>query len=1159
MRDPLEFRSIRGRLTFWFFLVALLPLLAFGIILVEQRSRFLKQEAFSKLAAIRDLKIRSIERWLEDSIGDMRILATGENAAMIDTAVEPNRNPEILNRLRDNLKSFMLHDGRYLEILVLHPVTGKVVTSTDIRREGEDYSSSPNYSEPLRRKDLFIYDIHMSTRDNRLSMCFAQPVFGTKPSGKEIVGIVVADVNTNDLNDLLQNRIGMGTTGETLIVNHDVLALNRLRWYENAPLKLKIEAEPAVRAAKGQRGVVETLDYRGEPVLAAHGYIPVTRWGFVAKQDQSEIYGPIYRLYLTAAMLLLCCLAGTYLLAYALARSLARPIVALKDTAGRIEQGDWQSRSSIIRKDEFGALANSINTLASRIESQLKVKEAEKEVSEAITSSTDLQSFGLNLLTTLMNVTGSYVGAMFVRSCEGKYILQEGIGLDPQVVSPFDPLTREGLLGQVLVTRKMAHIRTVPEDTVFTYRTVAGVAWPREMIVLPLVVREEVAAILVLATLHRVSPESLEVFHKISANLDIAFANLLANEETRRLARELRLQNQELEAQAVELVQQSAELNRQAEMLKNQNVELEHQSARLQEANRLKGEFLSNMSHELRTPLNSVLALSRVLIMDAATKLSPDEAGYLEIIERNGKHLLALINDILDLAKIEAGKTTLSMATFSLGATLDNILKSLEALAKEKGISLSLTLDGQLSEITSDEGRVHQILQNIIGNAIKFTHKGGVKVVGSRQDHRVVVEVIDTGIGIAEKDLPFIFDEFRQVDGSVSRAYGGTGLGLAIASKTARLLGGQITVESLLNQGSSFKLVLPVDLADMDRKKDDGPIDELEPWSARNLTIPAAWTTTGVQTGDKSIAGKRLLLVEDNQDAVIQIKIVLEQEGLQVDVVNGGEEALRYMQTTIPNGIILDLMMPGMDGFTVLEKLRGTSATAHLPVLILTAKDLSVEDLSKLSANNVQQLVQKGDVNKEGLVKRVKSLLGHDGNPPEDKLLMDDDLSPHEPEPGRQELPARPLERREIPNASRDAPAPDQRTWRISGDKARVLIIEDNPDNLATFRAILKHKFDLLEATDGQQGLSLTRACQPHLILLDMALPRMDGSALVAELKNDPATKHIPIVALTAQAMKGDREKILAAGCDDYVAKPVEVAPLIQTVEKWTGGGGHCP
>jgi len=612
--------------------------------------------------------------------------------------------------------------------------------------------------------------------------------------------------------------------------------------------------------------------------------------------------------------------------------------------------------------------------------------------------------------------------------------------------------------------------------------------------------------------LKKYSAESLDILNRAWNLINASYANLSASVKTRRLAEDLKKTNQQLEAQSEELQAQSEEIQQASMEMEKQNVELEYQSRQVEEADRLKSEFLSNMSHELRTPLNSVMALSRVLIRQAGGKLSEEELNFLEIIDRNGKKLLGLINDILDLAKIESGRMDMSSKLFPIGSAIETVIERLEPIAEEKGIEINREIPDNLPQIKSDEVRVDQILQNLVGNAVKFTKKGFVTVLVHSDAEHIHIAVADTGIGISKKDLPYIFQEFRQVDGTTARQYEGTGLGLAIAYKAAWVLGGDLTVESVLGKGTKFTLILPIKRP------------EITPDAASFAPhLLADIEKTGRHSELKQgKAANRILLVEDNEAGIIQVRKILESEGYRVDVANGGQKALDYVKSTIPDGIILDLMMPDVDGFEVLNTIRANKATEKIPVLILTAKDLSPEDLKSLKGNNVRQLIQKGNVAREILLNKVR-------------LMLEE---PSRIEPEEKTRPFEIQKREFSPKVSADG-------------KPTILVVEDNPDNMITMKAVLHYRYNLLEATDGEKGLKIALTERPDLILLDMSLPEMDGFTVAGRIKEDNDARHIPVIALTAMAMKGDREKILKAGCDDYISKPIDAEKVLKKIEDW--------
>jgi len=564
------------------------------------------------------------------------------------------------------------------------------------------------------------------------------------------------------------------------------------------------------------------------------------------------------------------------------------------------------------------------------------------------------------------------------------------------------------------------------------------------------------------------------------------------NEDLTQRSENLTHANRELEAQKTELTSQSAELA-------EQNAELEMQKKLLQEASQLKTNFLSNMSHELRTPLNSVIALSGVLNRRLDKKIPEEEYSYLEVIERNGRHLLSLINDILDISRIESGREEIEITKFNANNLIDDVVSMVYPQAKQKNIELLHKTDGSGLFISNDVNKCRHILQNLIGNAVKFTDKGKVEISAQQIGEKVSISVTDTGIGIAENQLPHIFDEFRQADGSTSRRFGGTGLGLAIAKKYANMLGGTIIVKSVPGSGSEFILELPLQL------KVGNRMVETEATISFNHKTQH---TNHLHVGNS--AAKTILLVEDSEPAIIQMKDILEERGYHLLVAHDGGQALEIIAKTIPDAMILDLMMPGIDGFEVLKTLREAEPTAYIPVLILTAKHITKEELKFLKRNNIHELIQKGDVNRIDLQNAVASMVFPE---PVETLKIE---------------PVLPI---------------------ITG-KPVVLVVEDNPDNLLTVKAVLADDYIVIEATDGVSGIEMAKIHRPDLILMDIGLPGMDGIEAFKVIRKDIKLEHIPVIALTASAMTFDREAILASGVDAYIPKPIDEKVFFNTINE---------
>ncbi len=695
------------------------------------------------------------------------------------------------------------------------------------------------------------------------------------------------------------------------------------------------------------------------------------------------------------------CLATILLLSlivsYVLLRGIKEPLQHLTMAAVHFRQGKMDVRSGYASANEFGELSTAFDDMADAVQTETRVNENAAQLAGMMLRETEVRAFCRELLKALIGHTDSQIAAVyFLNPQKTEFEHFESIGLGAGGRASFSAAARGGEFGAALATGRMQRITDIPEDTRFTFATVGGELRPREIITIPLHSHHETGTVIILACVRGYDKGAVRLLETVRSALTARMNGVLAYQQVREFAERLDRQNRELEAQKEKLAAQADELV-------ERNTELGIQKEQLGEANRLKSVFLSNMSHELRTPLNSVIALSGVLNRRLAGTISEEEFGYLEVIERNGKHLLSLINDILDLSRAEAGREEISLGQFSIRALTAEIVVMLEPQAREKDIALLNQVGDDVPPVTSDPAKFRHILENLVGNAVKFTETGSVEISARRVDDELYVSVRDTGIGIAADELPHIFEEFRQADEGASRKYGGAGLGLAIAAGYATLLHGVITVESTPGQGSTFTLRLPLTLS---------------------------------RPGGAAGQGQCILPVEDSEPAIIQRTDILTGQDYEVRTARNGKEALAQMEKAPP----------------------------------------------------ARRAVRKPRF----------------GQPV-------------------------------------------------------ILVVEDNPDNLGTMRVLLQDSYGVLEAVDGRAGVELARRHVPDLILMDLALPVLDGFAALAEIREDEALRHIPVVAVTARAMKGDREEILARGFDGYISKPVEEELLKKTIRDkmgWKRGVG---
>lgn len=706
---------------------------------------------------------------------------------------------------------------------------------------------------------------------------------------------------------------------------------------------------------------------------------------------------------------------------------------------------------------------------------------------------------------------------------------------------PRDFLLGEGLPGEVALEEKPIYLTKIPEGY-FRISSGSGELTPSALACLPISATGRFIGVLELAALAPLT-EHRDFLEDVANQLGIAMLNASTLQRTVELAAELQAQNEKLEAQneelraqGEELVAQSEEIQSQAEELAAQHEALERKSSEADEANRMKSVFLSNMSHELRTPLNAILGLSRLMRDRASGPLTETQEQYLDVVLRNGTNLLDLINDILDLTRIETGREELRFDKIMLRGFLESLCGNIQSLAVRKGLTCGLNIAPEISTMISDERKLRQILTNLLGNAIKFTEQGAVNLsvtLTATQDNEYIHFVVeDTGIGIPPGYEESIFEPFKQVDGSTTRKYGGSGLGLSICKRLVFLLGGTISVKSQVGAGSVFTITLPMDRRSKQRLPDkewqdrlrhmllpgtrpSGALEVSVPGQEPNLeTIPAE---TGVQAQSRHI-----LLVEDDMIALRELGVHLQQAGYRISFAVNGEIGLSLLEKHRPDLVMLDLHMPVMDGHAFLKEMRGRPHLARIPVLILTAMDLEPAVVNSLPAN-VRGILRKGDISCKDLLEQIKL--------PLDKLFALPNAAP-----AKEEL---------------STSIPPARCKRPTG-KPLVLVAEDNPDNLFFLEEVLAScGHEIIRAKNGREAVEMAKNHAPDLILMDIQMPDMSGLDAITCLRHDQNLKDIPIVAITARAMKGDREKIMAAGCNDYIPKPVDTAILIAMLEKW--------
>ena len=523
-----------------------------------------------------------------------------------------------------------------------------------------------------------------------------------------------------------------------------------------------------------------------------------------------------------------------------------------------------------------------------------------------------------------------------------------------------------------------------------------------------------------------------------------------------------------------------------ARRVAERTADLSSVNAELARAVRLKDDFLANMSHELRTPLNTILGRSEAIQEEIYGPVTPKQAEVLKGLSESGQHLLSLINDILDLSKIEAGRLELIRDNLNVDLLCNACLRMVAQIAVVRHISLNFSLDPTVEIISADERRLKQILVNLLSNAVKFTPEGGrvgLDVRGALSQDAVTFTVWDTGIGIAPDELPKLFQPFVQIDSSLSREYQGTGLGLALVRRLAEAHSGSVAVESMPGKGSRFSITIPWDPAPQQL--------------ARTAIAPAV---------DMSVPKVgQALIVEDSTTAADQIRRYLQELGARAEVVAYGTGAVERAIALQPDVIILDILLPDADGWSVLQQLKAEPRTQAIPVVVVSVVDAPAR-AHELGATG---MVLK-PIDRAALVGVLRNV----------------------------------TERKQPPIV--------ERALVVAGHahRPRVLLAEDNPSNIDTLYDYLQAKgYAVTVARNGAEALIRAQEDRPEVILMDIQMPGMDGLETIQRLRANENTQDLLIIAVTALAMPGDRERCLAAGADEYVRKPVPLRSLVTTIE----------
>lgn len=971
---------------------------------------------------------------------------------------------------------------------------------------------------------------------------------------------------------------------------------------------------------------------------------------------------------------------------------ISRRIELINDIATEISSGNYDVQVEDTGSDALAGIAGSLNRMTqslhvsfNNLKDQQWLQTGIAQLNEIMIGKKELEVLSYHVIEFITSYTDSIQGAFYLRSDEEELKFAAGIAVNQMAKERIH--FGEGIAGQCARSGRQVYLENVPESQILVDFT-GGLIKPASLLAIPVLHESKLKGVIEIAALQTYSTVKLDFLRLAGYNIGMAIHSARDHQRLQELLAETQAQSEELQAQHTELENINAELEAQAEKLQTSEEELRVQQEELQHANqeleersrlleeknelilernleiqaraeelsqstRYKSEFLANMSHELRTPLNSILLLSRLLTENHNSNLNSEQIEYANVIQSSGKGLLTLIDEILDLSKIEAGKMELEYTDIRIPELANELQSLFQPLATEKGIAFTVEQENDLPlSIETDRLRLNQILRNLLSNALKFTKKGSVKMSIQKKDGDFWFTVKDTGIGIPQEKQAIIFEAFQQADGSTRRQYGGTGLGLSISRKLAQLLNGEILLTSETGKGSEFTLILPA--VKNNKIQQPGTTGELAPvrevaekpvitmplrdseFLSPVIPSPVEDDRGSIEQGDKVI-----LIIEDDTAFAKALLDYTRAKGYKGIVAVRGDEGIALAKQYVPLGILLDLQLPVLSGWQVMDELKSDVTTRPIPVHIMSAYQAKTKSLSKGAVDFInkpvafEKLGEMFSKIESALNRHPKKVLIVEENTQHAKALayflsnhhvaseikdtveegikslnkqevdcviLDmgipaqrsyDTLDEVKKTPGLEEVPiiiftGKNLSQNEEVKIKQYADSivvktahsyqrildevslflhlvEENQTERRSYRRTRkvetgevlkgktVLVVDDDVRNIFSLsKSLESYGMNVISAIDGQEALRQLEAhSKVDMVLMDMMMPELDGYETTKQLRQMPRFRNLPVIAVTAKAMTGDREKCIAAGASDYITKPVDVDQLISLLRVW--------
>lgn len=980
--------------------------------------------------------VRSIELQLRGTLtpraGDSAEVSTSSGSGLfggaLTSAIHEQRVVQFARLLRNEpaIAAIQHLDSTGRERLYISRV------ALDRMDSGEGFSRTPEFQGARHGKTYYssVFFRNESEPHMRLAVALAEP----------LAEVTIAEINLTAIWDVV-SRIRVGRAGYAYVVDaqgyliaHPDISVVLQKRNLSEMLQIKDARSPSKNGGDVKTETVVTSGLRGGQVLAVHAGLAALNWLVFIERPLEETFAPLRAKIVRSAVVLLLGLALSVLATILLARRMVAPIRQLQESAARIGRGELDHRIDIRTGDELEVLAQEFNRAAAQLQDAQRNLEQKVEqrtadltrsiaelralgdVVQAVNSSLDLQQVLVTIVTRAVELSQAKEGTIYEYDETAEvFEPRANYGASQAMVEAlYESRIRIGdtTVGRCAEARAPVQLSNVEEDVSYRLRDLLLGEGVRSVLAVPLLREDRVIGALVVrrAAAGEFPQGVVDLLQTFAAQSVLAIQNA-------RLFREIQEKGEELAA-----------------------------------ASQHKSKFLANMSHELRTPLNAIIGVTEMLLEDAHDLKRDDEVEPLERVIRAARHLLALINDILDLSKVEAGKMELHLESFPLAPLVEDVLKTIQPLAEKNGNELAANCPADLGTIRADQTRVRQALLNLLSNANKFTERGKVTVSVRRTagdaGEWITMAVADTGIGMTPEQLGKLFQEFVQADSSTTRKYGGTGLGLAISRRFCQMMGGDITVESEVGRGSTFTVRLPAEVAAAQ------PAPVLQSASPAKSPAPL-------------VASPDVLIVDDDPVVRDTTERFLTREGFSVVTADGGKEGLRLARELRPAAITLDVLMPDLDGWTVLAALKGDPALSDIPVILVTIMD---EKNRGYALGAAEFMVKPVDRDRLGTI--LRSIVKTAGR--------------------------------------------------------RVLIVDDD-DILrrGLMQGLEKDGWKVDEAENGRAALTRLGESVPDAIVLDLMMPEVDGFEFLDMLRHRIEWRTIPVIVVTAKDLtEGDHRRL---------------------------------